>query len=94
MVASKKTYTNNDIMRELTAQRTDFKTMNTRLTAIEGWKAKMDWTKEAVNEYKRQEAADRQTNVKDGFYKNATEVLKYLAPLLAALTVYLYAKGR
>lgn len=91
MAGHKKNYTNADIIKEVGLARGDIKDVSDRVTALEGWKQKMDWTKEAVDEYKRQEAADKSTTTRQTIYNGIKELLPYISLILAGLAAIVYA---
>lgn len=88
---NKRNPTNSDIMRELKAQRENFNDMRTDVNGLLDWKQKMDWTKEAVDEYKRQEMADKATNTKQGILSAVKDMLPYISLILAGAAAIVYA---
>lgn len=83
-MTTKKNYTIKDVVDRLDD-------MNGRLVTVEDWKNGIQIGKEAVDEYKRQEAADKSGASKAAVYTNLAEVLKYVIPLLVAATALIYA---
>lgn len=80
MAAQKKNYTNQDIYKKLDS-------MDDRITAVENWQEKQEWTKTAVSEYIAQQASKD----KDSIYANIKDLMPYIAALVIAASLILYA---
>lgn len=61
--------------------------------AIDGlieWKRGLDIAKQAVEEYKRQEQADKMQNSKSAAYNGVKDLMPYVVAVLVAVAAYLY----
>lgn len=77
-----KTYTLNDIGRKLDA-------MDGRLIAVENWKEKLEWTKSAVDEYKKQEQDAKSQKIKANLWDKLNDAGPYLLAIVVAVAVFL-----
>lgn len=64
--------------------------MNQRIGVLENWKEKIEIGKAAVDEYKKEEKTNRDSNQRREIFKQAGVVLALIA---AVLYVYLEAHG-
>lgn len=90
MTAQKKQYSNNDLMKELSATRAEVKDVSGRLAALETWKISQDAGKAAVDEYRRQESSDKQAQGKENAYSLLKDAGPYILIILAGVAVVLY----
>lgn len=61
------------------------------IKTLQEWKRGLDIAKQAVDEYKKQERDDKYQTTKTSAYRNLSEVLKYVVPLIVALMALIYA---
>lgn len=61
------------------------------IAELKDWKRGTEIATKAVEEYKRKETQDKMEGNKSTAYKNLAEVLKYVVPLVIALTALAYA---
>lgn len=83
MAAKKIQPTNSDIIREI-------QKMNSRLGVLESWKERIEIGKAAIDEYKKEEKINRDSNQRREIFKQTGIVLALIA---AVLYVYLESHG-
>lgn len=90
-MVTKKTYTNADIIKRFDAQDKRLDDMSSEIVILKDWKMTQDIGKAAVDEYRRQEAKDRDEKNKSTIYNSVKDLLPYITLLLAGVTAIIYA---